>query len=198
MVYIDFKCLMYTTNRTYDNSFQEFWFNMQDNELVLSDDAVLLAKGYLVVNFRCIDEKQLIERGIPTISAQTLMSIAGGCSFRIEDMDFIFMRAAKVRYSSIFAEEQKIDCAFMLHSNHFWSRIARIIQECIDLIYRQSLQNFLLLEIKVTPVLHKIFDAPYPMDVERAKEAYLKLKQELEAIRKQIRRKSSGKSGEKK
>lgn len=167
---------------------------MQNNELVQPDITVLLAKHYFVINLREADERLLIARGFFTISVQTLMSIAGGCSFRIEDMDFIFTRAAKVWYSEIFAEEQKIDCVFMFHSNHFWSRIARIIQECIDLIYRQGLRDFLLLEIKVTFVLHEMFDAPYPVDVVRAKEAYLKLKQELEVIRKQARCKSLGKS----
>ena len=186
MISIGFKWLIYASNRTHGNSFQDFWFDMQDNELVQPDSAALMAKRYLVVNFRCIDEKQLIAKEIPTISVQTLMSIAGGCSYRIEDMDFLFMRGAKVRYSEIFGEEQKINCSLIFHSNRFWGRIACIIQECIDLIYRQGLQRFLLLEIKVIPVLHEIFDTPYPVDSKRAKETYKKLKQELTLLQKQI------------
>ena len=171
VVLIGIKSLIYVSNRTCSNSFQEFWFDIQKNKLIQPDNVVLLAKRKLVVNFQNTDEKQLIARGIPTISAQTLISIAGGCSFRIEDLNFIFMRAVKVRYSEIFGEELKINCALIFHSNYFWSRIARIIQECIDLIGIQGLQDFLLLEIKVIPILHEMFDDPYPLDAERAKEA---------------------------
>lgn len=194
VIFIGFKCLIYVSNRTFSNSFQEFWFDMEKNELIQSDDAVLLAKGYLVANFYCIDEKQLIAREIPTVSVQTLMCIAGGCSYRIEDMDFLFMRGAKIRYSEIFGEEQKIDCSLVFHSNRFWNRIACIIQECIDLIYRQGLKRFLLLEVKVIPVLHEMFDTPYPVDLKRAKETYEKLKQELMLLQKQISFKNLGKA----
>lgn len=199
MVVIGFKWLIYTSNRTHDNSIQEFWFNMQDNELVQSDIALLLAKQYPVINLRNVDEKQLIARGIPTISAQTLMSIAGGCSYRANEMEFLFTRGAKVRYSEIFGEEQKVNYLLVFQSNRFWSRIACIIQECIELIYRQSLQRFLLLEIEVIPVLHEMFDAPYPVDSERAQEAYKNLKQELALVQTQIRDKNleKAKAGEK-
>lgn len=194
MISIELECLIYVSNRTHDNNIQEFWFSMKDRELIQFDNTMLLAKHYIVFNFRNADEKQLITKEIPTISAQTLMSIAGGCSYRIEDMDFLFMRGAKVRYSEIFGEEQKTDHSLVFHSNRFWGRIACIIQECIDLIYRQGLQCFLLLEIKVIPVLHTMFDTPYPVDSKRAIEIYKKLKQELTLLQKQISFKNLGKT----
>ncbi len=187
MISIELECLIYVSNRTHDNNIQEFWFSMKDRELIQFDNTMLLAKHYIVFNFRNADEKQLITKEIPTISAQTLMSIAGGCSYRTEDMDFIFMRGVRVRYSEIFGEEQKTDHSLVFHSNRFWGRIACIIQECIDLLYRQGLQCFLLLEIKVIPVLHTMFDTPYPVDSKRAIETYKKLKQELTLLQKQIR-----------
>ena len=193
MVIIGFKWLIYVSNRTHDNNIQEFWFSMKDRELIQFDNTMLLAKHYIVINFCNADEKQLITKEIPTISAQTLMSIAGGCSYRVEDMDFIFMRGARVRYSEIFGEEPRTDFSLVFQSNHFWNRIACIIQECMDLIYGQGLQRFLLLEIKVIPVLHEMFDTSYPVDSECAKEVYQELKRELTILQKQIKHKNSKK-----
>ncbi len=186
---MEYRVLLYASCNN-GTTTKEFLFDTRIKELVPHIETEFQKKECWVINFCNTDEKRLIAKGIPTISAQTLISIAGGCSFRTQDMDFIFMRGARIRYSEIFGEEKMVDFSLVFQSNRFWGRIACIIQESIGLIYEYGLQRFLLLEIKVIPVLHEMFDAPYPMDSECAKKVYEGLRRELTIIQKQIKHKN--------
>lgn len=200
MFAIDFDWITYATTLTHGNSVQEFWFDMKEKRLIHFDYSRLLKNQYIVINFRNTDEKKLVAKAIPTISAQTLISIAGCCSYRLENMDLIFTRSAKIRYSRVFGDEQTINSSLIFQSDSFWCKIAYIMQECINLIYQQGLGGFLNLEIRTTPILHEMFDIPYQIDAGRAKEVYRNLKKESAMIHKQLRDKTIAKTrtGEKK
>ena len=147
------RVLLYASS--YNGAYtKEFLFDTRVKKLVPLIQTEFEEKQYLVISFNSTDEKRLLINKIPTVSAQTLISIAGGCSFRFEDLDFIFKRGVKICYSEIFGDGQKVDRSVLFQSNGFWNKIAYIIMESIKLIYQQGLQNFLSLEIRVTPVLH--------------------------------------------
>lgn len=186
------RVLLYASS--YNGAYtKEFLFDTRVKKLVPLIQTEFEKKQYLVISFNSTDEKRLLINKIPTVSAQTLISIAGGCSFRFEDLDFIFKKGVKICYSEIFGDGQKVDRSVLFQSNGFWNKISYIIMESIKLIYQQGLQNFLSLEIRVTPVLHEMFDIPYTVDAERAKAVYKTLKRELAVPQRKIRDKLENK-----
>ncbi len=148
----------------------------------------ILNKGNaLLISIRPSDERLFAETGIDTISIHTLISIAGGCCFSEDDINGIFMRAININYRHIFANSGGIDFTILFRSQRFWKRIADFACECLDIIDQNGMMHFLSLEARVTPVLHRMFDAGYPVDVKRAVAVYKGWRKLLSDIRTQMR-----------
>ena len=142
----------------------------------LEDISKYAADG--IVNFRKDDECYFSEKDIPTISMRALLSIAFDCSLTLEQVETIFKRTIHMRYSSYFIEGT-VDFSATLLSPLFWEKIAVMTRQCFKMIGERGLSNFLELEKETIPILHRIFDTGYPVDVQKAVKEYRKLEKVL-------------------
>ncbi len=141
----------------------------------------------LLISLRPSDERLFVEAGIDTVSMHTLVSIAGGCCFSVDDINGIFRRVANMNYSQIFVNNNGIDYTILFRSHRFWKKIAGFARGCLDMIQQNGMMLFLSLEVRVTPVLHRMFDAGYPVDVKRALALYKGWRKTLSDIQIQMR-----------
>ena len=152
----------------------------------LEDISKYAADG--IVNFRKEDECYFAEKDIPTISMRTLLSIAFDCSLILEQVETIFKRTIHMRYSSYFLDGT-VEFSATLLSPLFWEKIAVMIQQCFKMIRESGMCNFVELEKETIPVLHKIFDTGYPVDVQKAIKGYRKLEKVLAETKEKLREK---------
>ena len=146
------------------------------------------AKNGIVVNFKREDEILLVSMGISTISIRTLLSITLEHSLNQEQMEKVFMRTLHMRYSPYFLDGT-VEFSATLLSPLFWEKIAVMVQQCFKLIRESGLCNFVELEKENIPVLHKIFDTGYPVDVQKAVKEYRKLEKVLAETKDKLREK---------
>ena len=146
------------------------------------------AKGKgLMINLKSTDESLLVENGIATVSLPTLLSIAGGCSYKAEEINDLFQKTVGIDFNHIFMGENEIDFSILFNSERFWRKIAGLVQESMDIVQENGLMKFLLLEIKVTPILHHMFDGGYPLDVQGVKQECQKLQEFLVEVNEKIK-----------
>ncbi len=142
----------------------------------------------LIINLSQTDEKVFVKSGIATISLPVLLSIAGGCSYDVDDINDIFRKSININYKHIFFNERAVDFTVLFRSLRFWDRIAGLICECLDIIRRNGLMEFLLLEIQTVPILHRMFDEGYPLDAKRVMGKCVELRNELSRIKRAIKK----------
>lgn len=149
-------------------------------EMSLTD--IRAIRKSLIISLRQTDESLFAESGITTLSLPTLISIAGESSFSVVEIDDLIRKTTGINYSQIFWDTKGIDYSRLFQSKEFWRKIARFARECMDILQNNGLMDFLLLEAKFTPILHKMFDAGFPVDAKRVQCEYEELKRTLSVI----------------
>lgn len=151
------------------NPLQTIIYSMEKKRLLNDTEAkrMLLDDKSLLFNLRESDERVLVANSIRTISVQTLFSIAGRCAYNEYDMDYIFRNTIHICYKSVFLAT-KTDFTNLFKMNSVWTRIEEIVCKSLDILQNGFLNEFLELEIQVTPVLHTMFDQEYPIDAKQA------------------------------
>lgn len=141
----------------------------------------------VIINLNQADEKVFVKSGIATISLPVLLSIAGSCSYDMDEINDICKKTVNINYKHIFLNKRAVDFAILFRSPRFWNKIAGLIYECLDIIQGNGLMEFLLLEIQTVPILHRMFDAGYQLDAKRVMGKCLELRSELSRIKKAIK-----------
>lgn len=140
-----------------------------------------LGKG-VIINFRQADEKVLVKSGVATVSISVLLSVAGGCSYDAEEINDIFKKTININYRHVFLNDKAVDFTLLFRSPRFWGRIANLVRECLDILQKNGLMDFLALEVQLVPILHRMFDAGYPIDVRQSMKVYEKLRAALRDV----------------
>lgn len=144
----------------------------------------LLAKDSLLINFDDLDERLFVQEGIPTISMQTFLSMCCGYVVKEDEINRIFKHTTGIHYTNVFCNKQ-VDFSILYSSQRFWNRMGKLIDEGMDMLKKQGSKETFELEVRVTSVLHRMFDSGYPLDTRCAKRQY----GELQGILSKIKRK---------
>lgn len=147
---------------------------------------ILSDKNSLIFNFRDTDERLFVQAGIPTISMQTFLSMCGGYVVKEDEVNRIFKRITGIHYINVFCNKQ-VDFSILYSSLRFWNRIAKLVLEGMGMLKKQGLKETFELEVRVTSILHRMFDGGYPLDVRCAKRQYWELKGVLSEIKRKIK-----------
>lgn len=147
---------------------------------------LLLANNTLLINFDDSDERLFVQAGIPTISMQTFLSMCCGYAVSRDEMNHIFKRTAGIHYTNIFGNRQ-VNFSILYSSPSFWNRIAKLICEGMDMLEKQGMKKALELEVKITSVLHRMFDEGYSLDTKRVAQEYWKLQGALSEIKRKMK-----------
>lgn len=178
------------------NPVQVMVYDMEEESLHKASMAgiILYAKKRLLINFTDSDERLFTQAGIPTISIQTFLSMCCGYAVKEEETNRIFKFTTRIHYTNVFCNRQ-VDFSALYSSPRFWAKIAKLVDEGMDMLKGQGMQKALRLEVRLTPVLHRMFDDGYPLDAERVKREYRELKNILSEVKRKIRN-SSGDTAE--
>lgn len=169
-----------------ENQTQVVIYDIRNKSLckVSMTEIALSVKNGLLINFCDSDEWLLAQAGVPTISMQTFLSMCCGYAASRDEMNRIFKRTVGVHYINVFCNRQ-VDFSILYSSPRFWNRIAKLVCEGMDMLKKQGLWEAVKLEVKVTGILHRMFDEGYPLDVKRVRQQYW----ELQGILSEIKRK---------
>lgn len=145
----------------------------------------LTTKDTMLFNFNNSDERLFVQAGIATISMQTFLSMCCGYTVNMDEMNHIFQRITGIHYENVFCNKQ-VDFSILYSSPRFWGKIARLVCEGTDILKKQGMWEVFKIEVKITAVLHRMFDLKYPLDAMRVMKMRLKLQSDLFQIKKKL------------
>lgn len=163
---------------------------MPENTIVVKNkklSSISRLSNRLIINLRTKDETIFVENGITTVSISVLLSLAGECTFNMEEINYLFQKLIGLNYKQIFLNEKDVDFSALFHSPRIWRKIAELVCECLEIVQEKGLMNFLLLETKVTPILHQMFDVGFPLDVIGVRQECKNLRDTLSNVKKCIK-----------
>lgn len=142
-------------------------------------------KNLLIINLKFEDEKEFIRNELDTISLTKLISIYARYPFKYEDISGIIFKTTKVGNWILNSNTNtSIDYKDILFNPEFWYKFVCLIKWCIDGIRDKGLLVHLMLEIRINPILDRMFSQGYFIDCGKVRRIYKSFTNQLQSSKK--------------